>query len=145
MRAKNSILSLSLLLLATASLRAQDRVPSDSDSEKDEAVTHAALKGCLSATGEGTYRLAEDESGAVYNLVGSRDMLRLLVGTDVLVTGQDLQTAPNQNPGRIETEADSYPVRAEAKGGNSFRVINAIKLADVCSLSPSQSASLLPQ
>ena len=145
---------LSLLLLAGAGLWAQDRTAQDDKDQAQDQAPRAALKGCLSATAAGNYRLAEDESGAVYNLIGNPETLRMLVGTDVLVTGQNLETRqpPHQNEsnsggstGQIQAEPASYPADGQAVGANSFRVINAVKVADVCVLSAAQSASLLPQ
>jgi hypothetical protein len=153
MRGKASISI--LLLLATAGLMAQQPVSSPhSDSEKEKAgtaVTRAALKGCLSATAVGAYRLADDETGAVYSLVGNRETLRMLVGTDVLVTGQKLEAGPrpseeqsNHHGSAVEIEkgSPSYPI---SHAPNSFRVVDAVKVADVCFLSTSQSAFLLPR
>ena len=151
MRGKPSISI--LLLLATAGLMAQQPASRPlSGSEKDEtAVTHAALKGCLSATAVGAYRLADDETGAVYSLVGNRETLRMLVGTDVLVTGQKLKAGPIASEGqsnhhgsasKIEEGTPSYPT---SHNPNSFRVVDAVKVADVCFLSATQSAFLLPR
>jgi hypothetical protein len=143
------------LLLATVGLMAQQPATRRlSGSEKDgTAVTRAALKGCLSANAVGAYRLADDETGAVYSLVGNRETLRMLVGTDVLVTGQNLEAGqrPSEEqsgpggPSQIEHATASYPAGGEASGTSSFRVISAVKVADVCFLSTSQSAFLLPR
>jgi hypothetical protein len=151
MRGKASI-SL-LLLLATAGIMAEKLASSPlSGSEKDgTAVTRAALKGCLSSTAVGEYRLADDETGALYRLVGNRETLLMLVGTDVLVTGQQLEAGqrPREeqsnyhgSASEIEEGTPSYPI---SHNPNSFRVVDAVKVADVCLLSTSQSAFLLPR
>jgi hypothetical protein len=153
MSGKAPISVLSLLLLATAGLTGQQPASRPlSGPEKDGiAGTRAALKGCLSATAVGAYRLADDETGAVYSLVGNRETLRMLVGTDVLVTGQKLEAGPiasewqsnhHGSASKIEEGTPSYPT---SHNPNSFRVVDAVKVADVCLLSTNQSAFLLPR
>jgi hypothetical protein len=132
----------SLLLLTTACLVAQDRT---------QAAT--ALKGCLFAT-PSSYQLADDETGTVYGLVGNPQDLRMLVGNDVLVTGHNLEAREDEGArtgdknigGGVRSGDDGPAVMAravkargeaesEASTANSFRVVTAIKVSDVCVLS----------
>lgn len=132
---------LSFMLLVTVAALAQNQEPSPN------SATPQALRGCLSSTPPGGYELADDETGAVYNLVGNPEGLRMLVGNDVLITGQALgiqesESEKEDDPagsglqpkGRVFTEAER---RSSNKigGGNSFRVVSTIKVSDLCILS----------
>lgn len=108
---------------------------------------HAALKGCLTATVVDGYRLTDDETGAVYRLVGNRENLRMLVGNDVLVTGHNLRTrqeTENGNNEEPENRAAAHDQSAnDPSDANSFQVVDALKVADVCVLSAAQSTASL--
>jgi hypothetical protein len=135
--------SLLAVLLASVGLMAQSR---SAESVADPG-SHAALKGCLTSTVVDGYRLMDDETGAVYRLVGNRENLRMLVGNDVLVTGHDLRTRQetgNGNNEEPENRATAHDQSAnDPSDANSFQVVDALKVADVCVLSAAQSTASL--
>jgi len=129
-----------LLVLASSGMRAQQQATANRD-----FPVQSALKGCLSATLLGGYKLTDDETGTVYNLVANPENLRMLVGNDVLVTGHSLRAFGDGTDEREQNNKSARePGAREASDTNSFQVVNALKVADVCSLSAAQaSASLL--
>ena len=135
---RQGVTILLLGLLMTAGLVGQERAPNRQE---------ASIKGCLWATLQGTYQLAEDETGAVYNLIGSLESLRLLVGNDVVVGGHSLEAREGdagrergneKSPRDVRYESDSPvagPRESGTRGGTpSFLVLTAIKVSDLCAL-----------
>ena len=122
------------VLFVTAALLAQQDTRND--------ATQRTLQGCLSATPQGSYRLAEDEDGAIHDLAGNPDDLRMLVGNDVLLTGYETpetDTPPSKNaaadPEIQDETGDSPRIGGQSDGSSakhSFRVVNAIRVSDLC-------------
>lgn len=105
-------------------------------------ATPRALQGCLSATPQGSYQLAEDETGELHNLAGDPEDLRMLVGNDVFITGHEMESSavgrPSNQDATTETQGDTGDSAYAGLPGsptsdkNSFRVVNAIKISDLC-------------
>jgi hypothetical protein len=103
---------------------------------------NSAIRGCLWASPVGAYQLTADDTGAVYNLVGSSEELGLLVGSDVLVTGSRLaeNEAAVDSQRDVERTGSNEMFERASPAENSFRVIRAIKFNDLCVLSSTSKA-----
>ncbi len=126
----------------TASVLAALALATATSAAAAESASRSALKGCLLASPSGAYQyqLTEDETGTVYDLVGSSDQLGLLVGSDILVTGSRLEQNEDRiassRDGRVASEGRANETsESDSRDQNSFRVTGAVKFNDLCVLS----------
>ena len=110
-----------------------------------ENPNRSAIKGCLIASPSGTYHLTDDDTGTIYNLVGSSEALGTLVGADVLVTGSRLAAhqapvAPSRDDRVGGGRGSNEMFESEPPAENSFRVTSAVKFNDLCVLSSASKA-----
>ena len=124
-----------ILVLSPIAISAQSTAPATNGLTTNGDGSE--LSGCLSGSPiTGTYTLT-DKSRTIYKLTGNLDSLRVLVGTEVHVVGQD-RSAPNSASNAAASGGPANPgsgMDSGALGSGSakqFNVTSATKVADQC-------------
>jgi hypothetical protein len=141
---KKMLLLAGLTLLSASFALAQDTpsqspsqsMPSQSDQTGSQTSNNnGTIKGCLSGS-DGNYTLAQDETGAMFKLMGADDQLRKHVGHEVMITGQVMSansgaSASDQTPS--EASAGGNGEAAAGAGGNTVQVSGVKMVSKHCS------------
>ncbi len=135
--------STELVIYRTAMLGSPGKSRHDKDNRicfGRAGVGNSDQRGRCGKRGAYQYQLTEDETGTVYDLVGSSDQLGLLVGSDILVTGSRLEQNEDRiassRDGRVASEGRANETsESDSRDQNSFRVTGAVKFNDLCVLS----------
>jgi len=108
-------------LLCASFAGAQDMSPQSNQAGSSPSDRAGTIQGCLSGA-DGNYRLAQDQTGTTYKLVGSESQLKKHVGHEVMITGQ-------MSPGSAAAASDQANSPAGAYGGASGD--NTVQVSDV--------------
>jgi len=131
---KKMFLLVGLAVLCASLGWAQD-TPAQSDPSpgSSASTSSGAIKGCLSG-GDGNYMLTQDETGTMYQLVGSDSKLKDHVGHEVLVTGRLMNAASESSTSEQEPSDPSTSKSAGGlAGGNAVQVSDIKMVSKRCS------------
>ena len=150
-------------LLAAALATAQNAPASGAVGEPGSSTTdpNTTIRGCLSSSslGDNHFTLTQDQTGTVFALSGIADQLRLHVGHEVEVTGQNISSTGSSSHTDKDNDADKAgmpaPERSDDKasdgetetGNHALEATTVKMLADHCtasSVGPRSSAPTLP-